>query len=400
MGELGLALAGGGISGGIYHVGVLCALEHAIDGLSFQQAEHLVGVSAGAIIASMLANGITPTELATNLIEPEEGSPEFKPELFFSPAYESYAHKGLSLPKVAIGALRDVLNPKKNQSFLNSVLRFSRLIPGGIFSNKPIRAFLENLFKSEGRTDDFRKLSRRLCIVATDLDSSKSVVFGRDVMDVPISLAVQASSALPGIFPPVEINGRTYVDGALNKTIHASVALKEGCSLLFCVNPIVPVDTSSAAEQGIMARGKLVDRGLPGILSQTFRTMIHSRMRAGFKRYEERFPDADTILFEPGLEDYTMFFTNVLSFSSRLKICEHAYKITLKQLVERKAEIEPKLMRNGLSYRNGFLKETNRVIWDEVIPGRKKTTKKLEHTLHSLESRIEELAQSQPQNGH
>ena len=63
---------------------------------------------------------------------------------------------------------------------------------------------------------------------------------GRD--HVPISRAIQASSALPGLFPPVEIDGEHYVDGALNKTLHASVALDQGVGLLLCVNPLVPFD--------------------------------------------------------------------------------------------------------------------------------------------------------------
>jgi hypothetical protein len=57
---------------------------------------------------------------------------------------------------------------------------------------------------------------------------------------VPISKAVEASAALPGYYPPVKIDGRHYVDGALLKTLHASAALKEGVKLLFAINPLVP----------------------------------------------------------------------------------------------------------------------------------------------------------------
>ena len=85
-------------------------------------------------------------------------------------------------------------------------------------------------------------LGRKLFLVATNLDTGASVTFGAPGHDhVPISRAIQASSALPGLFPPVEIDGEHYVDGALNKTLHASVALDEGIELLLCVNPLVPV---------------------------------------------------------------------------------------------------------------------------------------------------------------
>jgi hypothetical protein len=64
--------------------------------------------------------------------------------------------------------------------------------------------------------------------------------------DVPISKAVQASTALPGLYPPVKIGERYFVDGGLKRTLHASSALDEGVNLLFCVNPIVPYDASAA----------------------------------------------------------------------------------------------------------------------------------------------------------
>ena len=392
MKEYGLALAGGGIVGGIYHIGTLCALEQGLEGLDFTKAKHMVGVSAGAIISSCIANGMKPADLARSLVAPAPGEPEFRPDIFFTPAFERYANKSMKVPSLVWDAFRDVVLQDRNQSFLNSVLRFSRLIPGGVFSNKPIKSFLEELFSKEGRSNDFRELKTSLRIVATDLDSSKSVVFGRDDEGkTPISLAVQASSALPGVYPPVEINGRSYVDGVLKKTMHASVALKEGCPLLICVNPLVPIDTSKAIEKGAMRRGRLVERGLPGILSQTFRTIVHSRMQVGYKNYEFLYPASDIILFEPSLEDYTMFFTNILSFSSRLKVCEHAYNSALQQLVDRRKEIEPILRKHGITYRNGFLKDTNRSLWEEVIPERKKPGKKLEHALFCLESRIEAL---------
>ena len=70
-------------------------------------------------------------------------------------------------------------------------------------------------------------------IVAVDLDSGAAVRFGDEGnQEISISRAVQASAALPGLYPPVEINGRYYVDGALRRTLHASAALDAGADLL------------------------------------------------------------------------------------------------------------------------------------------------------------------------
>jgi NTE family protein len=79
------------------------------------------------------------------------------------------------------------------------------------------------MLSAPGRSNDFRRLQRRLVLVATDLDSGEAAPFGLPGWDhVPISQAVAASAALPGLFPPVQIDGRWYVDGALKKTLHAA----------------------------------------------------------------------------------------------------------------------------------------------------------------------------------
>ena len=82
-------------------------------------------------------------------------------------------------------------------------------MPTGMFDNRAVGDFLQRLFAAPGRTNDFRKLERKLFLVATNLDTGASVTFGGpDNDDVPISLAIEASSALPGLFPPVMIRRR------------------------------------------------------------------------------------------------------------------------------------------------------------------------------------------------
>src|ERR1044072_1793833 len=66
--KFGLALAGGVLEGGFYEVGVLCALEDAVEGLDFTRADVYVGVSSGAVITSMLANGVTPRTLSRAIL--------------------------------------------------------------------------------------------------------------------------------------------------------------------------------------------------------------------------------------------------------------------------------------------------------------------------------------------
>ncbi len=366
-GQTALALAGGGPIGAIYEIGALRALEEAVEGLDFNGLCHYVGVSSGAFLAACLANGLSTSQLCRAIVKQEPGEHPFAPENFLTPAAEQIVHGTTQLPRLVLEALRAYLRNPRDLSFVESLTRLGRALPVGVLRNEPIAAYLERIFSIKGRTDDFRKLKSHLVVVATDLDSARPVLFGEPGMDhIPISRAVQASTALPGLYPPVLIDGRYYVDGVLLKTVHASAALEDGASLVFAVNPIVPVDTFQAVELGVLKRGHLIDRGLPAVLAQTFRTLIHSRAVQGFERYAARYPEADVLLFEPRRDDYKMFFINVFSFAARKDICDHAYRSMRSQLRAREREIAPNLRRHGYRLNTDILAEEDRTVWDSV----------------------------------
>lgn len=364
--KVGLALAGGGPEGAIYEIGVLSALEEAIVGLELNEAHIYVGVSAGAFIGANLANGLTARQMRHAIIKHEPGEHPFVPEMFFTLARREFGKRLLSVPRLAWEALADFAKHREDLSLRDSLTHLARALPVGVFDNEPIRAYLEKIYSIKGRTDDFRRLQRKLVVVAADLDSGRAVRFGEPPFEaVPISTAVQASTALPGIYPPVTIENRHYVDGVLLKTLHASVALEHGAELLICINPIVPVDTSDAVAQGVMRRGNLIDRGLPTVLSQSLRTMVRSRLDAGLAAYDDKFEGADLMLLEPEREDYQMFFTNIFSFSRRQAVCEHAYAATRRQLLARFDEWAPVLARHGLRLDREVLEE-KRQLWPEA----------------------------------
>jgi predicted acylesterase/phospholipase RssA len=361
--KVGLALAGGGPEGAVYEIGVLRALEEAIEGLDLNAAHIYVGVSAGAFISANLANGMTARQMCRALVKHEPGEHPFVPEMFFTLARRELGMRALSVPRLLWEALSEFLRHRDDLRLSEALTRLSRALPVGLFDNEPIRAYLAKIYSIKGRTDDFRQLARKLVVVASDLDSGQAVRFGEPPFDgVPISTAVQASTALPGIYPPVVIDGRHYVDGVLLKTLHASVALDSGAKLVICVNPIVPVDTAEAVARGVMRRGNLIDRGLPAVLSQSLRTLVRSRLDAGMSAYEGKFGDAELMLIEPARNDYRMFFTNIFSFSQRQAVCEHAYVVTRRLLLARYEEWAPLLERHGLRLDRAVLEE-GRSLW-------------------------------------
>jgi NTE family protein len=392
--RFGLALAGGGPLGAIYEIGALAALNEALAGIDFNDVDVYVGVSAGGFIAAGLANGFTPHQMSRVFIEGVKTRDRFDPSMLLRPATSEFARRLASVPPLLLSALwRYAMGASTMMSALE---RLGRAIPTGIFSGEVIDRYLADVFSAPGRGNDFRTLRHTLFLVATDLDTGESLAFGTPGLDdVPISRAVQASAALPGLFPPVEINGRYFVDGALRKTLHASIALDQGVDLMLCLNPLVPYD----ATPGHRTRdrdhhlAKLVDGGLPVVLAQTFRSIIHSRLGAGMERYKTAYPGTDIVLFEPNRADADMFFTNLFSYSSRRRLCEHAYQKTREELWRRRRELGPLLAQHGIQIRADVLNDDSmtlvkslkksRGVWRESASTN--ATRDLTHTLDDLE---------------
>lgn len=354
----------------MYEIGVLMALDEALDGLDLNDIDVYVGVSAGSFITAGLANQLTPGEIYRLFIEnksTDTTTGAMKPEVFLRPATREYWRSAKLVPGLAAEAVWDYVSRPLSGSLMGSFGILGKALPTGIFDNHAIREFLRKVFNEPGRSDDFRKLKHQLFSVATDLDTGESVQFGGPGFDhVPISKAVQASAALPGLFPPVRIGGRYYVDGALKKTLNASVALAAGAQLVLCVNPLVPFDASLAnrrASAHLHSRqNRLIEGGLPAVLAQTYRAIIHSRMHVSLANYVNQYKHADLVLFEPRSDDAEMFFTNIFSYATRRQVCELAYQRTRQDLLTRRLTLQPILKKYGITLKLEVLRDPNRTL--------------------------------------
>jgi NTE family protein len=394
--RMGVALAGGGPLGGIYEVGALLALADSLEGFDLNALDVYVGVSSGSFVAAALANGISPAQMYRLFIE-DDADGALKPELFLKPAFAELGRRLLTVPSLLLRAGLQYLRDPLHRGAMESFATLGRAIPTGMFDNRAVDAFLARLFSAAGRTNDFRQLRCKLFLVATNLDSGVSVTFGASGTDhVPISRAIEASSALPGMFPPVEIDGEHYVDGALNKTLHASVALDEGVDLLLCVNPLVPFDASAANRTRRLTVEKIDRGGLPLVLSQTFRAIIHSRMKVGMEKYARQYPNADVLLFEPDRENADMFFASIFGYAQRRRLCALAFATTRHNLRARAVALAPIWARHGITLRVDRLADSSRGITDTLDDPRplrsstrrrtiRRTTRELSHTLDHLE---------------
>ena len=383
-GKIGLALAGGGPLGAFYELGVLHALDEVILGRELTGYDMYVGVSSGSLLAAGLANGFDSTRIGETLIHGESALAPFSPRLLLQPAIGEYTRRFSRLPRALRAGARQWSDEAPGGLWPVVLGTLSRIMPLAVFDSRPIERYLHQLFSTSGHSDDFRSLPTQLRVVATELDTGRSVVFGDATnRNVRISRAVVASAALPGLYAPVSIGGRDYVDGALVRTMYASLALESGCDFVICINPLVPFDGSVGRR-----RRALSDEGFDTVLGQTFRTLIHSRMQLGFASFRSRFPHADTILFEPDRHDELMFFSNVFRYSGRHRLAEHAYQQTRRDIRAQAKPLAAVLQRHGLDLDRKVLNDSRRTFATaahERSAHAQRTTQRLTQALERLE---------------
>ncbi|HEU4590992.1 MAG TPA: patatin-like phospholipase family protein [Steroidobacteraceae bacterium] len=385
--KVALALAGGGPLGAFYELGALHALNEAVEGLELTDVDVYTGVSSGALIAAGLANGFDTATMAAAYIEDQWGEIPFSPAMLLQPAVIEYGKRLARIPAALSRAAQHFLREPLGGAWSATVGSVGKMLPTALFDNRPLEQYLRAMFKLPGHTDDFRKLKSRLYVVATDINTTESVHFGGPGADrVPISRAVLASAALPSLYAPVKIGGRYYVDGALVRTMNASLALEEGCNLLICVNPLVPFKATRSR-----SHTNIADHGLPTLLSQTFRSLIYSRMAVGRASYRLRFPHADQLLLEPDRDDERLFFTNVFRYTGRRQLAEHAYQCTRRDLLAQAPALRKLLARHGMSLNLGVLRDRRRRLADAAVERRAQTrraTQDLGRALQRLESLV------------
>ncbi len=191
---------GGGAARGFAHIGVIKALE--AQGIV---PDIVVGSSAGSVVGVLYAAGLD----------------------------------GFALQKLALGMQE------------NMVADWS-LPNRGVLKGEALQEFINRSVNNQ----PLQKLRRPVGVVATDLMSGETMLFRRG----DAGMAVRASSAVPGVFQPVEISGREYVDGGLTSPVPAQAARAMGADF------VVAVDISSVGRRERLS-------GTLDVLLQTFAVM-------------------------------------------------------------------------------------------------------------------------------
>lgn len=341
-----LVLGGGGFTGGVYEIGALRALDLLAVNSTVNSFDVYVGTSAGSFVATMLANGVTPDEMMQVInkrVESELDDLDLDKVLKFN--YFGFMQKAAMLPLRSLELMRRLVQ-MGDFSVMDIGVGLAEALPTGLYSGGGIADYVEQALADAGRINDFRQLDKELYLTATDLDTCERLVFGEEGWDdVPISKAVECSTALPIVYKPVDLKGRQLVDGGIRSTTNVDIAVEKGAKFIIVVNPLVPYvndfEQTIPTVFGTRVR-RVSDMGLPAIANQTFRLIAHARLHEAVARWQEKYPGVDIILVEPEPNDELMFGTPIMDYSRRLKIARHGFEsvtATLAQDYDRYKEI-------------------------------------------------------------
>jgi NTE family protein len=209
MTQRALVLGGGGITGVAWEWGVIAGLARA--GVDLSGADLVIGTSAGSVVGAQVASGLDVEQRYAAQLEPPDGevAAALGPGTMLRYAMAMVGPQAPRKVRARIGrmALRAKTGPESERVRV-------------IETRLPVREWPE----------------RPLLITAVDAESGEFTAFDRDA-GVSMVLAVAASCAVPGVWPPVTINGRRYVDGGMRSSTNADLAA--GYERVLVLSPLI-----------------------------------------------------------------------------------------------------------------------------------------------------------------
>lgn len=317
--KLGLVLGGGGLVGMGYHAGALKALDDW--GLDVKAADLMVGTSAGSIMASyMAAADWTPTDFYNYAhgkhpdVQKDSTDPKEQIREVFTPLSKSAGER----VRRGVGSMFAVASSRGYVKKLGGGQPghgLRRTFPAGIYSTEGTRKRFEEDLPKEWP-------ERRLYICVVDLYSGERIAFGHPAApEATLPEAVLASTSIPGVFPPVRIAGRQYVDGGVASATSLDLATDNGCELILCIAPL-----------GYRNDGLLGARD-PKMWSAMFvRSLFARSLRREVNSARER--GSHVLVVRPWVSNLKMHGTNSMRAFDRAALVDNAREGTLRLLRE------------------------------------------------------------------
>jgi len=350
-----LILTGGGIMGAAYEIGALTALGRLFSrNFSSRRFDIYLGISAGSIIAALMANRISADGLFAAISNEQRSVFNWNRRDIYQTDWRMLFKTLGVLPRKLLQVRRNyrqnrwVFNPRDIPHLL-----FEQF-PAGIFSLEPMRKYLCDAFRTEGLCDSFPELKSELYIPAYDLDRGTRVIFGAEGFDdMHICEAITASCAIPLFFRPYQIKGRSFVDGSSGLVTHLDIVIAQGARLIVLVNPRVPFDNDpERACLPALSSGRcssVADLGILFTWEQTQRIEAREKLRLAIDYYRTRNPEVDIVVIEPGSEEALLFFQGPMSGLARTQVMHQGYALTLAGLRSNYPELAEIFARHGIA---------------------------------------------------
>lgn len=350
-----LILAGGGILGAAYEIGALTALDRFFRrGFSTRRFDTYIGISAGSVIATLLANRIQPKGLFNTIIRNENSVFNWTRRDIYRFDWWASLRSAVQVPFNLTRIWRYYRQNHWQFSFNDLPHLLQEQFPAGLFDLEPLQNYLCNAFRNEHLCDDFRQLPSELLIPAYNLDSGERVVFGeKGQQDLHICQAITASCAIPFFFQPYRIGRHAYLDGSVGKITHLDLAINRGAKLIVMVNPRVPfVNDPERACLPSLSYGKCSQIDELGILfawEQAQRIGTRSQLRDVIRGYRQEHPEVDILLLEPGTDEALLFLQGPMSISARNQVMQHGLELTLTDLQDNCQSYSEIFARHGIA---------------------------------------------------
>lgn len=300
-----------------YHAGALKALEEW--GVDLGGADVIVGTSAGAVMASYIASGWSGDDFYEYAhgrhpdSEHDEDEQRDQVKTIFTPMWHSRAERvrrGIG-STFAVVSSRGYWGKATRGRVPTGVLR--KAFPAGLYSTEDTRFRLHGDLPEEWPREG-------VFICAADLYSGERVAFGAPgAPPAPFPEAVRASTSIPGVFPPVRIGDRQYVDGGVVSATSLDLATGAGCRSIICVAPLGYRKEEAARITDPRLWSSMLVRSL---FARTLRREVLAARAAGI----------DVFVIRPWLTDLRAHGTNSMRHFDRASLAQSAREGTLRLL--------------------------------------------------------------------
>lgn len=349
-----IVLAGGGIMGAAYEIGCLAAFDRLFcPGFSTRRFDTYIGISAGSVVASLVANRIDPGGLFKSIIQNER-------TVFNWRRRDIYRFDWWAVMRSLSRLPRNLLHVRQHYRKNGWEFRLSDLphllheqFPAGLFSLEPLQSYLRNSFRNEGLSNDFSQLDCELFIPAYDLDSGERIIFGTEEnRALHICQAITASSAIPFFFQPYRIGQKAYIDGSTGRVTHIDVAIENGARLIVLINPRVPFHNDQEVTcLPSLSYGKCSQIDELGVFfawEQAKRIECREKLILALDHYRQTNPEVDILLFEPDDDEALLFFQGPMSTTARNQVMNYGYQQTIAEMKSSYQKLSGIFARHGI----------------------------------------------------